>query len=172
MYIHRINPLAAVALLVILLGVLWLCICYEPAEAVIVPKVYTVNLPLVVNEFDGDSGGCDDSIAPEYTFTDVGDVAYFSGFNGISGKAVVAGLQTLMIIGFYAAGDTEAEIWLAKWPDLETPVHKLGTVDMRVYAGEYMMYHIPCWLTPGSVDFIVVYGTGPYIGVLAAAQFN
>jgi len=47
MYIHRINPLAAVALLVILLGVLWLCICYEPAEAVIVPKVYYSYLPLV-----------------------------------------------------------------------------------------------------------------------------
>ena len=52
MYIHRINPLAAVALLVILLGVLWLCICYEPAEAVIVPKVYYSYLPLVMD------GGC------------------------------------------------------------------------------------------------------------------
>jgi hypothetical protein len=47
-------------------------------------------------------------------------------------------------------------------------VYKLGDLEMRKYDGENMNVHIPCWLTPGSADYLVIIGVGPYYGLLAA----
>jgi hypothetical protein len=184
----RINPLYYVVMVLALVIVTILCMCQPVNLAQYVQPTPTSTpwdvpptpppeptptyacqtyLPLIVS-----ASTCDDDVAPEKTFTDVGSVARFSGFNGLSGTAVVAGLQTMIITSFSFWGGTHASIWLAKWPNLDEPLLKLCDLEPRAYVNETLMYHIPCWMVYGSADFIVIQGDGPYTGVLAAEWFN
>jgi hypothetical protein len=90
--LRKVNPLIYVAILLalILVGMLLLC---QPGKAQ-EPTEYKVYLPLIMN-----SCPCDDTVAPEYTFMPVGSRTTFAGFNGVEGKAVIAGLQTLILCG-------------------------------------------------------------------------
>jgi len=96
--------------------------------------------------------------APEFTFTNVGDVARFSGTHGISGTAVVAGLQTLIIQGFNFDGKgPKADIRLVKGSDLANPAWIIQELEQRPYQNEIVFAHIPSSLQPGSADSIAVY---------------
>ena len=162
--LRKVNPLIYVAILLalILVGVLLLCQpgkAQEPDPIATPTPAYTVYLPFVANW-----------TYPWETFAKVGSVANYAGFNGMSGKAIVAGLQTLAVL-MNSDGTTSAEIWLCKWPDLETPVWIVGELDQRVYDHEWLWVTIPWWLYDGSADTIVIFGTGPYFGLLASGQF-
>jgi len=160
------NPLTAVYILVFLLLLAFLFCLMQPAEAqppeptpdpIYLHQVY---IPLVTNY-----------TYPWETFTDIGSIATYNGFNGHAGRAVVAGYQTMFITGIRSDGTAQAEIWLCKWPDLETPVWVIATLDARVYDGEWLQVAIPWDLWYGAGDWLVVYGTGKYQGLLAAAEF-
>lgn len=170
----RINPLyfVIVIIAIVLVGlflIISMPVSSQETEEVPVPTYtpppdetpeYVVYLPLVINW-----------TYPWETFQPVGSRATFDGFNGMYGKAIVAGLQTLAI-NINSDGTTNAEIWLCKWPDLEHPVWVVGILEQKVYNNEWLWVSIPWDLYPDSADFIVVYGTGPYTGVLAAGQFT
>jgi hypothetical protein len=118
------------------------------------------------------------SVAQAQTFVPVGWIADFVGFNGLKGKAVVTGLQSLIILDVWFYGNTGAEIWLVKWPDLETPVYKLYVLEQRPYYGESIpmtnppgALYLPWYLNRGSADTLVIVGTGPYYGILASGVF-
>ena len=96
--------------------------------------------------------------APERTFTDVGDVGHLSGDHGIAGKAIVAGLQTLIIQGFTFDGKgSAADIRLVKGQDYETPAAVLTVLESRAYDREMLLFVIPNQVTPETADRIVVY---------------
>ena len=158
----RINPLYFITLLLalILVGVLLLCLPSKAQEPEPTPTPeFKVYLPFVANW-----------TYPWETFVKVGSMATYAGFNGMSGKAIVAGLQTLAI-QINSDGTTIAEVWLCKWPDLETPVWVVGKLDARVYENEWLWVSIPWWMYYGSADTIVIFGTGPFYGLLASGQF-
>lgn len=160
----KLNPLTAVTVLIFLLLLAFLFCLMQPSRAQDpVPDpiyLYQVHLPFVVNY-----------TYPWETFTDIGSTATYNGFNGHTGKVTVAGYQTMFLTGITADGTAQAEIWLCKWPDLETPVWVIAKLDARVYDGEWLQVAIPWDLWYGSGDWLVVYGTGEYQGVLAAAEF-
>jgi hypothetical protein len=97
-------------------------------------------------------------VAPENTFTHVGNVAHLSGIHGVAGKAIVAGLQTLIIQGFYYDGKGgRLDIRLVKGEDWENPVAILTELEERIYEKEMLYMIIPSSAGPGTVDHIVVY---------------
>ncbi len=97
-------------------------------------------------------------VAPEQTFTQVGNVAHLSGEYGVTGKAIVAGLQTLIIQGFYYDGKGgRLDIRLVKGGDWENPVAILIELEERVYEKEMLYAIIPSSAGPGTVDRIIVY---------------
>ena len=99
-----------------------------------------------------------DEVAPEETFRQVGSVAHLSGAHGVSGKAVVAGLQTLIIQGFsYDGKGSQADIRLVKGDELDDPAHVLIELEDRTYDAEFFLFQIPSSLERGSADRIVVY---------------
>lgn len=108
--------------------------------------------------------------APEFTFAPVGSVASFSGLNAIKGKAVVAGLQTLIILMFHFDGKVKADIRLVKGTDYANPVFIFSELG-RVYDAEALQFTIPGDLAPGSGDTIAVYDTENN-QVLASAVFQ
>lgn len=96
--------------------------------------------------------------APEFTFTSVGNVARFKGIHDVSGTAVVAGLQTLIIQGFNFDGKgPKADIRLVKGDDFANPVWIIKELEQRPYQNEIVFAHIPSSLQPGSADSIAVY---------------
>lgn len=96
--------------------------------------------------------------APEFTFTDVGNVARFKGTHDVSGTAVVAGLQTLIIQGFNFDGKgPKADVRLVKGDDFSNPVWIIKELEQRPYQNEIIFAHIPSSLQPGSADSIAVY---------------
>jgi hypothetical protein len=97
-------------------------------------------------------------VAPEETFRQVGSVAHLSGTHGVAGKAIVAGLQTLIIQGFtYDGKGSQADIRLVQGEDVDDPAHILIELEERAYEGEFLLFHIPSSLERGSADRIVVY---------------
>ena len=97
-------------------------------------------------------------VAPESTFTGVGNVARFEGIHGVSGTAVVAGLQTLIIQSFNFDGKgPKADIRLVKGGDLANPAWIVQELEQRPYQNEIVFAHIPSSLQPGSADSIAVY---------------
>jgi hypothetical protein len=108
--------------------------------------------------------------APEDTFIAVGSTAPLTGLNGIEGKAVVAGLQTLIILGFHFDGKVKADIRLVKGTDYATAVYVFTQLD-RAYDAETLQFTIPGHLAPGSADTIAVYDTESN-QVLAAGIFQ
>jgi len=97
-------------------------------------------------------------VAPEKTFTQVGNVAHLSGVHQVTGKAIVAGLQTLIIQGFHYDGKGgRLDIRLVKGEDWENPVAILTELEERTYENELLYMVIPSSAGPGTVDQIVVY---------------
>lgn len=97
-------------------------------------------------------------VAPEKTFTAVGNVAILSGEHGVSGKAIVMGLQTLIIQGFnYDGKGPRADIRLVKGEDYEGPAAILTELDQRPYEDELVYAIIPSSAGPGTADRIAVY---------------
>ncbi len=96
--------------------------------------------------------------APEATFTEVGNTATLSGQNGAAGKAVVAGLQTLIIVSFSFDGKAQADLRLVKASDPGTAAYVLTKLE-RTYANETLQFTIPNELGPGTADSIAVFDT-------------
>ena len=96
--------------------------------------------------------------APEFTFTEVGNVAELSGAHGVSATAVVAGLQTLIIQGFNFDGKgPKADLRLVLGNDLSNPVWIIQELEQRPYQNEIVFADIPSSVKPGSADSIAVY---------------
>ena len=96
--------------------------------------------------------------APELTFTSVGNVAEFSGAHGVSGTAVVAGLQTLIIQGFNFDGKgLKADVRLVLGDDFANPAWIIQELEPRAYEKEIIFAHIPSSVKPGAADSIAVY---------------
>jgi len=99
-----------------------------------------------------------DGVAPEKTFAEVGTVAKFEGTHGVSGKAVIAGLQTLIIQRFSFDGKgPKVDIRLVKDANYEEPVVVLAELDARVYEAETLLVRIPAAAGPDTVDSLVIY---------------
>ena len=97
-------------------------------------------------------------LAPKATFTKVGNVAQLSGEHGVSGKAVVAGLQTLIIQGFNFDGKgPKADIRIVKGEDHAQPAAILLELDQQPYDNRLLLMNIPSSAEPGSADSIAVY---------------
>ena len=111
-------------------------------------------------------------LAPESTFTRVGNVAEFSGEHDVSGKAVVAGLQTLIILRFNFDGKgPKADIRLVNGQDYGNPAAILIELEQRPYEKVVLDARIPVTAGPGTADSIAVYC--PETGqVYAAAEFK
>ena len=99
-------------------------------------------------------------VAPEETFASVGSVAHLQGEYAISGKAVVAGLQTLIILMFsYDGKGPQADIRLVNGDDYEHPAAVLLELESRPYEGEFLHLGIPADAGPGTADRVVVYSS-------------
>ncbi len=97
-------------------------------------------------------------VAPEHTFTEVGNVGTLTGTHGVSGKAVVAGLQTLIIQGFSFDGKgSPADLRLVRDGAYTEPAVILATLEPRAYDGEMLLYIIPSSVTSENADRLVVY---------------
>ncbi len=111
-------------------------------------------------------------VAPEKTFTDVGGVAHLSGEHGVAGKAIVAGLQTLIIQGFsYDGKGSPVDIRLVQGEDYEHPAAILMELEDRAYDSEMLYMIIPSSAGPGTADHIVVYAPDAH-KVYASATFQ
>jgi hypothetical protein len=96
--------------------------------------------------------------APEKTFTDVGDVAELSGTHGLAGRAIVAGLQTLIIRGFtYDGKGPAADIRLVKGDGYDEPAAILLVLEPRAYENEMLVVTIPSNVDRSVADRIVIY---------------
>lgn len=99
-----------------------------------------------------------DGAAPERTIADVGAVTYFEGTHGVSGKLVIAGLQTMIIQAFHFDGKgSEIDVRLVKDSAYDDPVAVLTTLDARVYGNEMILVRIPSSASRDTVDSIVIY---------------
>jgi len=110
--------------------------------------------------------------APESTFARVGSVSEFESEYGISGRAIVAGLQTLIIQGFqYDGKGPRLDIRLVKGQDYENAVAVLLELDQRAYREESLHMIIPSCAGPGTADTIAIYS--PETGqVYATGKFD
>ncbi len=96
--------------------------------------------------------------APESTFTSVGNVAKLSGEHGVSGTAIVAGLQTLIVQSFnYDGKGPRVDIRLVKGEDYENPAAILVELEQRAYDNEMVLMIIPSAAGPGKVDRVAIY---------------
>jgi hypothetical protein len=96
--------------------------------------------------------------APAETFTSVGNVADLNGSHGISARAIVAGLQTLIIQAFNFDGKgPQVDVRLVKGDDFAHPVIILRQLEQRPYQGELILIQIPASVKPGSADSIAIY---------------
>jgi hypothetical protein len=96
--------------------------------------------------------------APERTFTDVGNVGHLEGPHDVAGKAIVAGLQTLIIQGFHFDGKgPAADVRLVQGEDYATPAAILLPLEARVYADEVLLFTIPSTVAPENADRLVIY---------------
>jgi hypothetical protein len=96
--------------------------------------------------------------APAETFVQVGSVAQLAGQRGIQGKAIVAGLQTLIIQDFSFDGKgPQADIRLVKGQDYAQPALILLELAARAYDHETLHITIPSSVGPGAADSLAVY---------------
>jgi hypothetical protein len=111
-------------------------------------------------------------VAPEATFTDVGAVAELESTQGVAGKAIVAGLQTLILQGFTFDGKgLRVDVRLVSGQDYANPVAILMELEPRVYTHELVLMRIPATAGPDTADGIALYA--PETGeVYAAAKFD
>jgi hypothetical protein len=88
----------------------------------------------------------------------VGNTATFSGAHGIAGKAIVAGLQTLIIQGFYFDGKgSAADVRLVLGEDFANPAAVLMQLEQREYKNEMLYMIVPSSAGPGTADSIAIY---------------
>jgi hypothetical protein len=99
--------------------------------------------------------------APEEPVIRVGDVAVLQDTkSGVSGKAIMAGLQTIILNNFtYDGSCATLEVRLAKAASRDTVVGLLGTVEKRAYSNEALVLTVPSDLKPGAADSILLYCT-------------
>lgn len=96
--------------------------------------------------------------APKETFASVGNVAYLNGHHDVSGKAIVAGLQTLIIQRFSFDGKgPNADIRLVQGQNYADPAAVLLDLEARSYDEEFLRLIIPSSVGPDDADNIVVY---------------
>lgn len=78
--------------------------------------------------------------------------------HGVSGKAVMAGLQTILINEFTYDGQGPAvDVRLVKEGDLGEAVVVLGKLEQKPYDRELLIFTVPSDLKPGDADSISVY---------------
>jgi len=97
--------------------------------------------------------------APEEPVIPLGYAATFQDTqHNVAGKAVMAGLQTIVISNFtYDGQGPEVDIRLVKEGDLDNAVAVLGKLEQRPYDHETLIFTIPSHLKPGDADSISVY---------------
>ncbi len=97
--------------------------------------------------------------APDEPVIPVGYTAVFQDTqHNVSGKAVMAGLQTIVISGFtYDGLGPPADIRLVKGGDFGHAVAILARLEQRPYEQEWLVLTVPSDLKPGDADGIVVY---------------
>jgi len=97
-------------------------------------------------------------VAPEETFKEVGSTAQFNGTHGISGKVIIAGLQTLIIQAFtYDGKGSAADIRLVNGESYAEPVHVFLELEEREYDSEFLLVQIPATAGRDSADRVIVY---------------
>ena len=98
--------------------------------------------------------------APPETFTDVGNTVAFTGDYGLKGKVVVAGLETLIIVGFCWRGEpSPLAVTLSKpLPSgyLEERV-RLTVLPQGVYENEIIVMPIPRWVRHDDASVVGLY---------------
>jgi hypothetical protein len=99
--------------------------------------------------------------APEEPVIRVGDAAVLQDTkNGMSGKAIMAGLQTIILNNFsYDGSCATLEVRLVKSESRDTVVSVLGRVEKRSYSNEALVFTVPSDLKPGAADSILLYCT-------------
>nr|MBC7244970.1 DM13 domain-containing protein [Chloroflexota bacterium] len=99
------------------------------------------------------------AVAPDEPVIPVGYVATFQDTqHGVSGKAVMAGLQTIVISNFtYDGQGPLADIRLVKEGELDKAVAILAKLEQRPYQQELLVLTVPSDLKPGDADSIAVY---------------
>jgi len=97
--------------------------------------------------------------APEQAFVDVGSIARFNGEGGgVSGRAVVAGLQTIVIREFEYDGQCpKADIRLGKEGGFDQPTAVLVELEPRSYEKEMFVLTVPAEVTADNTNAIAVY---------------
>ena len=97
--------------------------------------------------------------APENGLVPVGYTAALQDTqHGVVGKAVMAGLQTIIINGLTFDGQgPPADIRLVKEGNRDTAVVILLQLEQRPYVEELLVMHVPSHLQPGEADSIAVY---------------
>lgn len=97
--------------------------------------------------------------APEIAVLPVGYTATLQETqHGVIGKAVMAGLQTMIINGFSFDGQgPPAELRLVKQGDWDVAVAVLLQLEQRPYDQELLVMEVPGHLEPMQADSIAVY---------------
>jgi hypothetical protein len=96
--------------------------------------------------------------APEAIFIGVGATSEFSGEHNVSGKAVIAGLQTLIIMRFHFDGKgPQADLRLVLGENATEPTAILAELEPRAYENEFLQVRIPGSVGPGTADRLIVY---------------
>lgn len=97
--------------------------------------------------------------APEIAVLPVGYTATFQETqHGVIGKAVMAGLQTMIISAFSFDGQgPAAEIRLVKQGNWDEAVAVLLQLEQRPYDRELLVMQVPSHLTPMQADSIAIY---------------
>ena len=99
-----------------------------------------------------------DEVAPEATFAKVGQVAMLQGSHDVEGKAMVAGLQTLIIQGFKFDGKgPEADVRLVLDANMDDPAAIILVLEPRVYDNEMIVMRIPTAAGPGTANSVAIY---------------
>jgi hypothetical protein len=96
--------------------------------------------------------------APAAAFAGVGSSAGLEGSHEVSGKAVMAGLQTLIIQGFTFDGKgPRPDVRLVLGNDVENPAAILVELEPRRYDRELVFTHVPSSVTSETADSIAIY---------------
>ncbi|MBN1401914.1 MAG: DM13 domain-containing protein [Anaerolineae bacterium] len=96
--------------------------------------------------------------APAAAFASVGSSARLEGSHEISGKAVIAGLQTLIIQAFTFDGKgPRPDVRLVLGDDVENPAAILTELEPRRYDRELVFTHVPSSVTSATADSIAIY---------------
>ncbi|NLV73457.1 MAG: DM13 domain-containing protein [Chloroflexi bacterium] len=159
--------------LVILLLVLSLVGCTQAATPT---AISPTNAPASMGEAAPEAPSEENAVPTEEggasaeTFTLVGNTATLAGSDAITGKAIVAGLQTLIIVSFTYDGKAPADLRLIMADKPDAPVLIVAKLE-RAYDNEMLQFKLPNGMVLGSANTIAVYDTEAGL-VLASGQFH